>query len=214
MSFQQVEKNAQNIIKTILTNVIKMLTERELLKKEDLEMNITNITSKLNDENYYEIPLIKDYLGVLHDNVSNKIMKIKIIPHKITGIQKSFGANEFIESNKLNPKIIISKEINKKTTQQFIKNSKNTEIFIEHELMINIVDHEIVPKHILLSDDEAAEVLEKYLAKKKNMPKIYSGDPIARYYNMQPNNICRIIRPSNRCGAYATYRLVIKGNLN
>jgi len=197
-----VEKNTDDIRITVLTNVVKMLTERNLLKKDSLKKNIEKLTTIVSDEMVYTIT----------DVNKNKIA-VKILPQKITAVNKATGILDFLNNFKDNKKIIIIKEISKKAHQFILNNYSNTEIFLEEELMINIIDHILVPQHILLSNDEAKYVLEKYNAKKKDMPKIYSTDPIARYYDMKPGNICRIIRPSETAGFSPSYRLVIKGSI-
>jgi len=83
---------------------------------------------------------------------------------------------------------------------------------MEKKLMIDIVSHISVPKHELLSLDDSKKVLEEYMVKKREMPKIYSGDPVSKYYNAKPNQIFRIIRPSETAGLGISYRLVVKGN--
>lgn len=35
------------------------------------------------------------------------------------------------------------------------------EVFLENELLVNIMDHELVPKHIVLSPQEKDELFEK-----------------------------------------------------
>jgi DNA-directed RNA polymerase subunit H (RpoH/RPB5) len=208
MSLYQIEKNANNIIDTLLINTIKMLTERGFLKKEQLDSNIKKTLSIKNDDNMYTINLDK-----LYGTSKQKGFLVKIISQKITGINKSYGANEFLNTYAEHPKLIIVIDIGTKVSQQIIKSFPNTEIFLQDELMINVIDHEIVPLHIPLTEVEAAEVLTAYNVTKKEMPKIFSTDPISRYYGMQPGQIFKIIRPSNRSGLCPTYRLVIKGSV-
>jgi DNA-directed RNA polymerase I, II, and III subunit RPABC1 len=80
--------------------------------------------------------------------------------------------------------------------------------------MINIVDHILVPKHIVLTTEEGKEVLEAYCAKKKNMPLLLTTDPVARYYNMKHNEIVKIIRPSIMTVETPFYRIVVKSKGN
>jgi len=75
-------------------------------------------------------------------------------------------------------------------------------------MIFNITHHEYVPKHILLSKEEEDEVLEKYNTSKNKLPKILRTDPIARYYGMKNDQICKIIRKSPEVGEYIYYRLV------
>jgi DNA-directed RNA polymerase I, II, and III subunit RPABC1 len=198
----QVEKNNEDIRQTILTNIVKMLTERKLLNIKDQDKNIESIIKKQSDDMIYTLDL-----------PDNNKFAIKITPHKVTAINRSFGISEFLVAHKNHPKIIVVREISKKARQYIINNFTKTEIFIEEEMMINIVEHDIVPKHELLTEEEANTFYIDFGCKKKNMPKILHTDPIAKYYNMQPNNICRILRPSAKSGLSASYRLVIKGNI-
>jgi DNA-directed RNA polymerase subunit H (RpoH/RPB5) len=197
LSLFQIEKSSEDIRKTLLTNSVKMLTERKLLPKSDLEKNIAKILSLQSDDMIYAI-----------GNYS-----IKIVFQKVTAINKSYGISEFLAQLKSAPKIIIVKDISKKALQYILNSFSNTEIFLEKELMINLVDHVLIPVHEVLTDDETAVFYDKYNCKKRNMPKMLSTDPVARYYNMKPGQICRIIRPSEKAGFVASYRLVIKGSL-
>ena len=78
--------------------------------------------------------------------------------------------------------------------------------------MINLVEHDLVPQHEILSQSDAVKVLNKYNCIKRNLPRIISIDPVAKYYNMKPGDICRIIRPSKTSGFVPFYRLVIKSS--
>ncbi|CAH6421825.1 DNA-directed RNA polymerase subunit RPB5 [uncultured virus] len=207
VNLYQIEKNTEDTRKTLLANVVKMLTERKLLNKENLDDNIKNILNIINDDLIYLINIDK-----LINNLE-KNFAIKIIFQKITAMNKSYGMSEFLVNYKKYPKIIIVKDISKKALQYVFNNFTNTEIFLEKELMINIIDHVLVPKHEILEDNDAKEVLTKYNAKKRNMPKILSSDPIARYFNMKSGQICKIIRPSEKSGLTVSYRLVIKGSI-
>ena len=85
---------------------------------------------------------------------------------------------------------------------------KNVEIFMNKNMIFNITHHEFVPKHIILTEDEENEVLQKYSTTKNKLPKILKNDPIAKYYGMKTNQICKIIRKSPEVGDYIYYRLV------
>jgi len=42
-----------------------------------------------------------------------------------------------------------------------LNESKTIELFNEEELLVNITEHSLVPKHVLLSDDEKKQLLER-----------------------------------------------------
>lgn len=105
--------------------------------------------------------------------------------------------------------IIILKEKTKLISKELSNDLyKNVQLFLFKDLIFNKTKHSIVPKHILLSDDEAKSILNKYACTKNQLPKILSTDPIAQYYDMKPGNIVKIIRQSTASGDYISYRLV------
>lgn len=198
----QIEKTEEDIRKSVLTNIIKMLTERRLLNKSDLEGNITKLVNTKSDDLIYNINL---------DDKEKTKLVIKILPQKVTSVSKTSNIVDFLNTHKKYHNIVIVKELSKKADQVIKSNYTNTEIFLEEDMLINIVDHDLVPKHEILTKEEIDTFYEKYNCKKRNMPKILTSDPVARYYNMKIGDICRIIRPSETSGYTVTYRLVIKG---
>jgi DNA-directed RNA polymerase subunit H len=72
-----------------------------------------------------------------------------------------------------------------------------------------ILSHELVPKHELLSVEEAAKVLREYNVKPYQLPHISVNDPVARLLNATPGNIIRITRKSPTAGESVVYRIVV-----
>ena len=75
-------------------------------------------------------------------------------------------------------------------------------------MIFNITHHELVPKHIILTKEEENELLEKYNTTRGKLPKLSKSDPIAKYYGMKSDQICKILRKSPEVGEYVYYRLV------
>ncbi|NOY11523.1 MAG: DNA-directed RNA polymerase subunit H [Archaeoglobi archaeon] len=76
-------------------------------------------------------------------------------------------------------------------------------------MKIRLQDHILVPKHELLSEEEAKEVLETLGIRKEDLPKIRADDPIAKEIGAKPGDIVRIIREDELVGRSVAYRLVI-----
>jgi DNA-directed RNA polymerase subunit H (RpoH/RPB5) len=197
----QIEKNNEDIRKNVLTNIIKMLTERKLLNQADLEENINKLVNTQSDDHSY----------IINVNHPDKYYAIKIMHQKITAISKQSGISDFLNKYKDNPKIVVVKGINTKAQQYIMNNYTKTEVFLDYELMINLVDHILVPRYEVLDteSDEFINFRETFHCKKRNIPKLLHTDQAARYYNLKPGNIVRVIRVSETTAYAPFYRLVI-----
>jgi DNA-directed RNA polymerase I, II, and III subunit RPABC1 len=96
-----------------------------------------------------------------------------------------------------------------KVTQALDPKKNVVEVFQESELVVNITLHELVPKHILLSYEEKAELLKRYRLKESQLPRIQKTDPVAKYLGLRRGQVVKIIRKSETAGRYASYRWCI-----
>jgi len=68
----------------------------------------------------------------------------------------------------------------------------------------------LVPEHLLLSEEEAAELLTKYKITPGQLPKIKTSDVVVKQIGAKPGDILKITRKSLTAGKAVAYRLVIE----
>ena len=77
-------------------------------------------------------------------------------------------------------------------------------------LQANILEHDKVPRHTVLSADEAIEFRKKYgLTKDSSIPSISRFDPVAVAIGLRPGQICKILRNSPTAINAVYYRLCL-----
>jgi DNA-directed RNA polymerase subunit H (RpoH/RPB5) len=77
-----------------------------------------------------------------------------------------------------------------------------------HRLQFNILNHQWVPKHILLTTEQIDEMKSKYnIQSNSEMPTISRYDPVASIICMRPNQVCKIIRKSRTSLESEYYRI-------
>jgi len=74
----------------------------------------------------------------------------------------------------------------------------------------SVLKHELVPKHIILNEDEKKEILEKLKIKSEQLPKITTSDPVVKEMDAKEGDILKIIRKSPVAGVTEYYRIVVK----
>jgi DNA-directed RNA polymerase subunit H len=72
-----------------------------------------------------------------------------------------------------------------------------------------VMDHELVPEHVLLSLEEGEAVLRTYGIEAPQLPKIHMNDPVAKEIGAKVGDIIRVIRRSPTARQSIFYRLVI-----
>ncbi|AKG39251.1 MAG: DNA-directed RNA polymerase subunit H [Infirmifilum sp.] len=76
---------------------------------------------------------------------------------------------------------------------------------------LNVLEHELVPKSVLLSRDEAKRILKIMGLKKTELPWIFSTDPVAKALGAKPGDVIMFIRQSPTAGESVAFRLVVPG---
>ena len=81
----------------------------------------------------------------------------------------------------------------------------------------NVLEHEYVPEHTLLSDDEAKAVLDELKITKDQLPKIRKNDAAIRVLertvgkSIEPGSVIKVVRESETAEEFVAYRVVVTG---
>jgi DNA-directed RNA polymerase I, II, and III subunit RPABC1 len=200
MDFQE-KTNLFKIRKTVL----EMLSDRKYIIPDIENITFEQFNIKCDNKNidiFIDDTVIDKKVYIHFHNESKGFSKndLKNIIQKIT--------NDYEDEN-INLILILKDKENSAITKELTKEIyKNVEIFLKKNLLFNITHHNYVPKHIILTKDEEKELLDKYNSTKSKFPKISKTDPVAKYYGMKPEQICKIIRKSPEVGEIFYYRLV------
>lgn len=210
-----VKKDHDTIRKDVLTNIKKMLTERDLIDNKNSEKYLDDV-KKTGTDDIYVFKLTKNIKPDGEDKeyikkFNGSTVVVKIIHQKVQGIAKMPIIKDFISQFANTHKIFVFDSISDKAKASLM-DLPNIEVFNESFLMMNLVDHIDSPKYELLTEEQEKEFLDSYMLKKKEMMKILTTDPVVSYFNLKRGNIIRIIRCSEQCGNNVAYRVVAKGN--
>jgi DNA-directed RNA polymerase subunit H len=75
--------------------------------------------------------------------------------------------------------------------------------------MVDVSQHELVPEHTVLDEDETENVLEDYDIDRTELPKIKRKDP-ALPDDAETGDVVKIVRDSRTTDEAIVYRLVIE----
>jgi DNA-directed RNA polymerase subunit H (RpoH/RPB5) len=87
---------------------------------------------------------------------------------------------------------------------------KNVELLPKSFPVFDIFEHALVPRHEILTEKEANQLLTLYKIKPYQMPQIKSTDPAVKAIGAKAGDILRIIRKSSTAGEHIAYRYVVQ----
>ena len=200
MDFQD-KKNLFKVRQTLLEMIQDRgynIQENEKITLEEFIIlyNNKNLDIFINDEEHNK----KIYIH-FHNEIKNfSKSDLKSLTQKIS---------EQYQDQDINLILLLREKENSAVSKELSKEAyKNVEIFLKKNMIFNITHHVLVPKHIILTKQEEIELLEKYNTTRGKLPKLSKSDPIAKYYGMKSDQICKILRKSPEVGEYVYYRLV------
>jgi DNA-directed RNA polymerase subunit H (RpoH/RPB5) len=77
-------------------------------------------------------------------------------------------------------------------------------------LQFNILNHNLVPNHRIMNDNEVSAMMEKYnILSLEQLPEINRFDPVAKLIGIKPKEVCEIKRPSKSAIESYYYRVCV-----
>ena len=77
------------------------------------------------------------------------------------------------------------------------------------DVLNKILEHELVPKHEIVSVEEGAKILRELGIRPEQLPWIRSSDPVVKALGAKPGDIIKIVRKSPTGGEIVVYRYVV-----
>jgi|TARA_Y100000389_G_C17464714_1_gene524552 DNA-directed RNA polymerase subunit H (RpoH/RPB5) len=195
-----------NIYKSRNT-LIEILQQREFNVDDYNEFSINEINVMFNN----------NQLDLLLENSNNKIfvkyyLGKSLRPNNILEIAEDlFNLEEIL--NKTDELLIIVKDdINDSIKNTLIQLWEQQNIFISiislKRLQYNILNHVLVPEHIIMSNEEKNDIKSRYnIVNDSKFPQISRFDPVATVIGLRPEQLCKIIRSSKTAITSEYFRL-------
>ena len=183
---------------------LEMLTDRgyKVLKKLHISKPEFSKIKKFNNYNFFVQHKTKEEIlyVIFHTRLKN-MSKQEFKTLYLSLVEKKYKFKMILIFP--NKNTTLNKEISK-------PEYNNVTIFLLNELSFNIMKHECMPKKIfILSDEEKENLKQKYNTELKYFNKMFTHDPLARYYDLQQGDVIKIIRKSDITGESIGYRYLI-----
>lgn len=111
--------------------------------------------------------------------------------------------------------VIVTKTKTNQKMDELLKHIWETEgvfvvLFPLQRLQFNICNHELVPRHQVLSEEAKEAVKVKYnIMDDSKFPELSRFDPVAKAILIRPGQLCKITRPSKTTVVTEFYRLCV-----
>lgn len=93
-------------------------------------------------------------------------------------------------------------------SQIYINDKKFVNIYTIDNYLFNIIKHDMVPEHTVLSDEKKKDIYTKYyITDDKQFPEISRFDPVAQAIGLRPKQLVEITRSSPTAITTKYYRL-------
>lgn len=168
--------------------------------------------------NEINIMVSNNQLDLLLENKNNNKIFVKyylgksLRPNNIQEIVEDLFNLEEILSKNDELLIIVKDDINDSIKNMLVHIWNSQKIFVSiislKRLQYNILNHTLVPEHIIMTEEEKLDVKKKYnVIDDSKFAEISRFDPVSTLIGLRPDNLCKIIRPSKTSITSEFYRL-------
>lgn len=209
----QLRQNSSFIsnIYTSRNNILDLVKERGYNTTDYEDRSISDIQKMMNDKQL-------DMLLNKYDPEDDRKLFIK---YHLSGKIRLNQIYEYID-DLYNVEEILTKEddfiiITKDSPNDTLKKLMNTiwnkdgiyfTIYNLNNYLFNILKHDMVPNHTVLSDEETEKLKKQYnILYDNQLPEISRYDPVAEAIGLRPNQVCKILRKSKTAITAPYYRL-------
>lgn len=109
--------------------------------------------------------------------------------------------------------ILLENKLQPVTAKTILEAYHNTHLTLEmfdvSELQFNISHHDLVPRHEVLTKEEADAIVAQFGVARTQLPHIVRSEPMARYLGLRPGQVIRITSISPTAGEYISYRVCV-----
>jgi len=170
-------------------SILIKLRKYKLVKKEELKDKVSYLVETSRDKQKALIWCFPKEVtvGILITNRMHKAMKEADVERAII-----ITSGRYTHAAKLNAK------------------KKRIELLPRTFPSFDIFDHELVPRHEILTLKERQQLLTQYKIEPYQLPQIKASDPAVKAIGAKPGDILRILRKSATAGIHIAYRYVVE----
>jgi DNA-directed RNA polymerase subunit H len=179
-------------------------------KGESIEERKAEVLIKLRKYTLIKKEVEEDAIGyiVRIPKYKEKALVWCILNEATVGIAMMNALYKLLEEKGLDRAIVITEGRFTHAAKQGAKKRK-VELLPKSFPVFEIFDHNLVPKHEILTEKEKNEVMAQYKIQPYQMPQIKSNDPAVKAIGARPGDMLKIIRKSATAGEHIAYRYVV-----
>tara|TARA_B110000977_G_scaffold184442_1_gene248157 strand:- start:1080 stop:1736 length:657 start_codon:yes stop_codon:yes gene_type:complete len=138
-------------------------------------------------------------------------------PHVQDYIEDLFQIEEILQTG--DNLVIVTKDdtniaLKNLLRMEFTQNKYYVNVYNYHSYLYNILNNDLVPEHIIISDKRKRELAQEYnIVSESQWPEISRFDPVALAIGLRPGQVAEINRKSPTALETKYYRLCVSGGL-